>query len=93
MTEPPPPQPTQATPDEAATTPTAELPPGPPPGRAFELPGARQVVGRGLQLAYDSTADLRRASLYIGLLMAAVAGPFALLLLLDIPRFTGIDFS
>lgn len=66
---------------------------GPPPEPAFELPGARQVVGRGLQLAYDSTRELRRASLYIGLLMVGVAGPFALLLLLDIPAFTGIDLS
>lgn len=86
MTEPPP---------EPAPGPAPEPAPepAPAPGPAFELPGARQVVGRGLQLAYDSTGDLRRASLYIGLLMAAVAGPFALLLLLDIPAFAGIDFS
>ncbi|MBI3751650.1 MAG: hypothetical protein HY263_08365 [Chloroflexi bacterium] len=86
-----PPEPAATPPEPAATPPE----PAPPPhrGPGFELPGARQVVGRGLQLAYDSTGDLRRASLYIGLLMAAVAGPFALLLLLDIPAFTGLDFS
>ena len=92
MTEPP----SEPAPDVALLDPDAArvaAPAAAPPGPAFELPGARQVVGRGLQLAYDSTGDLRRASLYVGLLMAAVAGPFALLLLLDIPTFSGIDFS
>ena len=89
-------EPTSEPAPEPAPPPVDEAPapaPEPAPLPAFELPGARQVVGRGLQLAYDSSGDLRRASLYIGLLMAAVAGPFALLLLLDIPVFSGIDFS
>ena len=57
-----------------------ELAPG------YELPTARQVVGRGLQLAYDSTRDIRRASLYIGLLLLAVLGPLAVLFVVDLPR-------
>jgi hypothetical protein len=60
---------------------------------SYELPSARQVVGRGLQLAYDASRDLRRASLYIGLYLAAVVGPFALLLLVDLPKLSDIDFS
>lgn len=72
----------------------AELPVQPvvlAPG--FELPTARQVVGRGLQLAYDGTRDLRRASLYIGLVALAVAGPFAVLGLVDIPRFAAFPLG
>lgn len=74
-----------------------ELPPPPEPVLApapgFELPTAREVVGRGLQLASDSSRDLRRASLYIGLVLAAVAGPFAVLVLVDLPRLTTISFD
>ena len=77
---------------EPEPTPPEPLPPAPiAPG--FELPGARQVVGRGLQLAYDSSRDLRRASLYVGLLMAAVAGPFAVLLLVDLPRMLSLSIA
>jgi hypothetical protein len=43
--------------------------------RSYELPTARRVVTYGLQLAYRSTADLRRASLYIGVLTVALLGP------------------
>jgi hypothetical protein len=93
VTEPPAPELPAA---EAPSEPPA--PEGPPqrplePAPGFELPSARQVVGRGLQLAYDSSRDLRRASLYIGLLLAAVAGPFALLLLVDLPRLTTISID
>jgi hypothetical protein len=78
-----------------APEPPARPAPEPPPvlARGFELPSARQVVGRGLQLAYDSSRDIRRASLYIGLLVAAVAGPFAVLVLVDLPRLTTISFG
>jgi hypothetical protein len=88
---------------DAALDPAREPPPAEPatgpvqpatqPAHAFELPTARQVVGRGLQLAYDSSGDLRRASLYIGLLLAAAAGPFAVLLLVDLPRLSTISFD
>ena len=47
----------------------------PPPPRAYELPTARGVVTYGLQLAYRSSAELRRASLYIGVLTLALLGP------------------
>lgn len=52
------------------------LPPlDPPTLRAYELPTARRVVTYGLQLAYRSSGELRRASLYIGLLTLALLGP------------------
>ncbi|HEY2916907.1 MAG TPA: hypothetical protein VGI98_06805 [Candidatus Limnocylindrales bacterium] len=83
-----------AGPTGAGATPAPELPAQPvilAPG--YELPTARQVVGRGLQLAYDSTRDLRRASLYVGLVMLAVAGPFLVLGLVDIPRFAAFPLD
>jgi hypothetical protein len=56
------------------------------PVTGYDLPGAREVVGRGLQLAYDASAELRRASLYIGLLLFALAGPALIVLIADLPR-------
>jgi hypothetical protein len=64
-----------------------------PPGFGFELPTARQVVGRGLQLAADNAGDLRRASLYIGLLVLATAGPAAVLLLADLPTLATFPWT
>jgi hypothetical protein len=43
--------------------------------RAYELPGPRRVVIQGLQLASAGSAELRRASLYIGLLTLGLLGP------------------
>jgi len=43
--------------------------------RAYELPGPRRVVIHGLQLASAGSAELRRASLYIGLLSLGLLGP------------------
>jgi len=43
--------------------------------RAYELPGPRRVVTYGLQLAAAGSAELRRASLYIGLLSLGLIGP------------------
>jgi hypothetical protein len=59
----------------------------------YELPGAREVVGRGLQLAYDASAELRRASLYIGLLLFALAGPALIVLIADLPRLRDFPFE
>lgn len=67
---PPPPPATVPDPVEPASPPT---PPDQP--RAYELPSARKVVGSGLQLALASTSDLRRASIYIGLLVLGAFGP------------------
>ncbi len=72
---------------EQAPAPSLPLAPG------FELPTARQVVGRGLQLAYDSTAAIRAASLYVGLLVVAVAGPALLLLIVVLPRLADIGLD
>jgi len=60
--------------------------------RAYELPGARGVVTYGLQLASAGSAELRRASLYIGLLTLGLLGPALLygLALLVHFRITGV---
>jgi len=63
------------------------------PVAGYELPGAREVVGRGLQLAYDASAELRRASLYIGLLLFALAGPALIVLIADLPRLRDFPFE
>ena len=62
---------------EAAPEPAPEPPPGPEPVvlRPYDLPTARRVVQYGLTLAYRASSDLRRASLYIGLLTLAILGP------------------
>jgi hypothetical protein len=60
---------------EAATEPE----PAPSPFAALSTQ-ARSVLGASLDLATRSAADLRAASLYIGLLVLGTAGPFALLL-------------
>ena len=54
--------------------------------RTYALPTARRVVSSGLQLALASTGDLRRASIYIGLLVLGAFGPPILALLLIIGR-------
>lgn len=54
------------------------------PVRAYELPTARKVVSSGLQLALASTSDLRRASIYIGLLVLGAFGPTVVAVLLII---------
>ncbi|HEV2007042.1 MAG TPA: hypothetical protein VGQ85_10545 [Candidatus Limnocylindrales bacterium] len=43
--------------------------------RTYELPGPRRVVTDGLQLAAAGSAELRWASLYIGLLSLGLLGP------------------
>lgn len=66
------------------------MPPGPPQplawAKAYELPTAGKVVGAGLHLAATSSAAIRRASLYIGLLALGAFGPTAVLMLVGIGR-------
>ncbi|HET9853278.1 MAG TPA: hypothetical protein VFP56_12360 [Candidatus Limnocylindrales bacterium] len=54
--------------------------------RSYALPTARRVVSSGLQLALASTGDLRRASIYIGLLVLGAFGPAIIALLLIVGR-------
>jgi hypothetical protein len=54
--------------------------------RTYDLPTARRVVSSGLQLSLASSSDLRRASIYIGLLVLAAFGPAALAVLLTLGR-------
>lgn len=61
-------------------------PPAPTWTRAYEIPTARKVVAAGLQLAVESNAAIRRASIYVGLLALGAFGPAVLLLLLGIAR-------
>jgi hypothetical protein len=63
------------------------------PVAGYDLPGAREVVGRGLQLAYDASAELRRASLYVGALLCALAGPALIVLIADLPRLRDFPFE
>jgi len=49
------------------------------PIRRYELPNARALVGRGFDLMLHSTADIRRASWFLGLQVLGVAGPVVLL--------------
>src|SRR5262245_3357616 len=60
----------------AYAPPSALLPPPPPTwASTYELPSARRVVSAGLQLALSASAELRRGSIYIGLLMLAALAP------------------
>lgn len=84
--------------DRAAPGPGDEAPPGPeaealpaaieaaPPPQAYTLPTARRVVATGLALALASTSELRRGSIYIGLLLLGAFGPAIIALLLIIGR-------
>lgn len=69
----------------AAGEPVAEEPPA-DPAQVYVLPTARRVVSSGLQLALASTGDLRRASIYIGLLVLGAFGPSIVALLLIVGR-------
>jgi hypothetical protein len=66
----------------------AAPPPPPPPAwtRTYELPSARNVVSAGFQLALASNRQIRRASIYIGLLSLGALGPAIILLLVGIGR-------
>lgn len=61
-------------------------PPAPTWTKAYEHPTARRVVSTGLQLAVEANREIRRASIYIGLLALGAFGPAVLLLLLGIAR-------
>jgi hypothetical protein len=70
---------------DLAAEPQPEIAPAPPP-KAYELPTARKVVATGLQLSLASSSELRRASIYIGLLILAAFGPAVVAVLLVIGR-------
>jgi threonine dehydratase len=62
-----------------------------------DLPGARQLVAAGLQLARASSRELRSASIFIGLLALAAFGPalaFGLVVLerFDVPNRDPFDY-
>jgi len=59
--------------------------------RAYELPTARRVVTTGLSLAYRASGELRRASIYIGLLSLALLGPPIVVLIEFLVRFQITD--
>ncbi|HEX3266271.1 MAG TPA: hypothetical protein VHR16_11440 [Candidatus Limnocylindrales bacterium] len=96
-THPPAPEAT-AVPETAASSAPASPDPAPEPApvgapdpsaeaqRVYALPTARKVVSSGLQLALASSSDLRRASIYIGLLALGAFGPTVVGLLLILGR-------
>lgn len=61
-------------------------PPTPTWTRSYEHPTARRIVSTGIQLAVEANLEVRRASIYIGLLSLGAFGPGVLLLLLGIAR-------
>jgi hypothetical protein len=67
---------------DAAPTPTPTPAPAPGP-----LPGAWATLGGGLDLSLSANRELRRASLYIGLLTLALVGPFVIVIL----AFAGVQ--
>jgi hypothetical protein len=71
------------TPQQPTTSPAA---PAQTWTKAYELPTARSVVSAGFQLAFASSAAVRRASIYIGLLSLGAIGPVVVLLLVGIGR-------
>ncbi|MEA2673786.1 MAG: hypothetical protein QOI92_978 [Chloroflexota bacterium] len=70
----------------AAYPPALPAPPAPTWTKAYDLPSARRVVSSGLQLAVDTSAAIRRGSIYIGLLSLGAFGPAVVLVLLGIGR-------
>jgi hypothetical protein len=68
-------------PEPPLPEPPATLEPDPITLRPYDLPTARGVVSFGLSLAYGASSELRRASLYIGLLTLALLGPPIVLLI------------
>ena len=77
-----------------------DVPPAPPtpapPPITFALPSARSLVAAGFDLLRTSQPELRRASLYIGLLTLLVIGPatvFVVYLLTQDPEVFGIFFG
>lgn len=72
------PAPDLAAPDQPA--PDLQPPAGP-------LPGAWATLGGGLDLSLSANRELRRASVYIGLLTLALVGPFVVIVL----AFAGVQ--
>jgi hypothetical protein len=56
-----------------------DVAPAPPPPRPFPEPGARRVVGVAFDALVGASAELRRASFYVGLLVLGLVAPYVLL--------------
>jgi len=88
---------TEAPSEPSEPKPTADVPSTPvPPPITFALPSARSLVAAGFELLRTSQPELRRASLYIGLLTLLVIGPatvFVVYLLTQDPEVFGIFFG
>lgn len=82
--------PVEATPAAGSTSIAAEPPPS-PALRPYDLPTARQVVISGLQLAASANGELRRGSVYVGLLMLGLLGPTLVFGLAIAARFSLTD--
>ena len=63
-----------------------------PPALSRRPPGARETLGRGLDLSLASSRDVRRASLYIGLLTLLSLGPVAAAIAAVSVNLGGLDW-
>ncbi len=68
-----------------------QLPPAPESAPA-PIPGAWATLGGGLDLSLAASRELRRASLYIGLLALLLVGPFAVIVLAFADAQGGFDW-
>jgi hypothetical protein len=78
---PPSPVPPPELPDAAHAPPIASPDRPHPPVAPAPLPGVRATLGRSLDLSLAASRELRRASLYFGLLTLATVGPFVAIIL------------
>jgi hypothetical protein len=76
--DPAPPEPASAEPAPPEPEPEPEAP---PPPSVAPMPGAWATLSGGLDLSLAANRQLRGASVYIGLLTLAVAGPFVIIIL------------
>jgi hypothetical protein len=59
---------------------------------SFRPPGAVEIISRGIDLNVSQSAQVRRASIYAGLLFLAAMGPIAALVLAHSIRVGGFDW-
>jgi hypothetical protein len=67
-------------------------PDAPPAAAVAAMPGTLAVVGRGLDLNVAASAEIRRASVYVGLLSLLSVGPIAATLWAFSARQGGLDW-
>ena len=87
-----PPQSADPTPGASAAPDVAEPPAAPAPPPRAPAPGAWWTLGRGLDLSLSATRELRKASVYIGILTLGLVGPFVIIVLAFAAAQGGFDW-